>query len=90
MNVMDEFNKRLRVQESFTSEQRVLDRAQEMAEVQNHIGHWNKDVPPMTDQLIVGNCKREVLEEIALDQEEYTMVQYMNRKNGPSLEPLAK
>ena len=66
-------------------EQRVLDRTQEMAEVQNCIGHRNKHVPPLSiqDQLIVGSCKTEVSEETALNQKEYTMVQYMNKKFGP-------
>ena len=44
LNIMDKFDNRLKVQESFNSEQRVLERAQEMAEVQNLIGHRKEPI----------------------------------------------
>ena len=76
LNAMDDFNKRLQAQENFNLKERVLDCTQEMAEVQNCIGHQNKHIPPLLiqDQLMVGSCKTEVLEKTALNQEEYTMV----------------
>ena len=92
LNAMEDFKYRLQVQENFNLEQRVLDRTQEIVKVQSCIGHQNEHIPPLLiqDQLVVESCKTEVLEETTLNQEEYTMVQYMNKKIGPDFIPLAK
>ena len=48
-------------------------------------GRGSKSYTPtlIQDQLIVESCRTEVLEGTALDQEEYTMVQYINKNFDP-------
>ena len=53
-----------------------------MAEVQNCLGHRNKDVAPLTvtEQLLMVNAKTNHLADVILSTKENVMVQYMFKK----------
>ena len=81
MAVLEDLNKMMEVQEAYNTEDNVMQRDQDIVEVQrqNCLEHRNKDVVSLTvtKKLLVANAKVDHLVGVALSTDKNEMVQYM-------------